>query len=163
MAAPAPPAPPCTLANLENRRFGDAWPIECAGVTLTLDQEVANFNNADLTGSHFNSTKQLQAMELRALEDDARERREEEEATARERREEEERLAAEATRRREEEEARLEELARAATMPTAGSAQRRVASFERRLSAGTVGAALPPLRRGRSECRKTVHIMSSEV
>ena len=112
-------------------------------------------------GSHFNSTKQLQAMELRALEDDARERREEEEATARERREEEERRAAEATRRREEEEARLEELARAATMPTAGSAQRRVASFERRLSAG--GSTLPPLRRGRSECRKTVHIMSSEV
>ena len=115
----------------------------------------------ELSGSHFNSTKQLQAMELRALEDDARERREEEEATARERREEEERRAAEATRRREEEEARLEELARAATMPTAGSAQRRVASFERRLSAG--GSTLPPLRRGRSECRKTIHIMSSEV
>ena len=44
----SPPAPPCTLANLESRRFGDTWPIECAGVTLTLDQEVANFNNADL-------------------------------------------------------------------------------------------------------------------
>ena len=50
MATPAPPAPPCTLANLESRRFGDTWPIECAGVTLTLDQQVANFNNADLTG-----------------------------------------------------------------------------------------------------------------
>ena len=47
MAAPAPPAPPCTLANLESRRFGDTWPIECAGVTLTLDQQVANFNNAE--------------------------------------------------------------------------------------------------------------------
>ena len=48
---------PCTLANLENRRFGDTWPIECAGVTLTLDQEVANFNNADLTGGHFEGFK----------------------------------------------------------------------------------------------------------
>ena len=43
----SPPAPPCTLANLESRRFGDTWPIECAGVTLTLDQQVANFNNAE--------------------------------------------------------------------------------------------------------------------
>ena len=57
MAAPAPPAPPCTLANLESRRFGDTWPIECAGVTLTLDQQVANFNNADLTGGHFEGFK----------------------------------------------------------------------------------------------------------
>ena len=57
MAAPAAPAPPCTLANLESRRFGDTWPIECAGVTLTLDQEVANFNNADLTGGHFEGFK----------------------------------------------------------------------------------------------------------
>ena len=54
---PSPPAPPCTLANLESRRFGDTWPIECAGVTLTLDQEVANFNNADLTGGHFEGFK----------------------------------------------------------------------------------------------------------
>ena len=53
----SPPAPPCTLANLESRRFGDTWPIECAGVTLTLDQEVANFNNADLTGGHFEGFK----------------------------------------------------------------------------------------------------------
>ena len=53
----SPPAPPCTLANLESRRFGDTWPIECAGVTLTLDQQVANFNNADLTGGHFEGFK----------------------------------------------------------------------------------------------------------
>ena len=49
MATPAPPAPPCTLANLESRRFGDTWPIECAGVTLSVDQQVANFNNADVS------------------------------------------------------------------------------------------------------------------
>ena len=53
----SPPAPPCTLANLESRRFGDTWPIECAGVTLSLDQQVANFNNADLTGGHFEGFK----------------------------------------------------------------------------------------------------------
>lgn len=53
----SPPAPPCTLANLESRRFGDTWPIECAGVSLKLDQQVANFNNADLTGGNFEGFK----------------------------------------------------------------------------------------------------------
>ena len=65
MAAPTPPAPPCTLANLESRRFGDTWPIECAGVTLSVDQQVANFNNAAAAAGAAGAAELLLALRSR--------------------------------------------------------------------------------------------------
>ena len=48
--APRQPREPAGSATYFGR-------IECAGVTLTLDQQVANFNNADLTGGNFEGFK----------------------------------------------------------------------------------------------------------
>ena len=88
----------------------------------------------DLSANHFNATKQIQALELRALEDEARQRREEEE-----------RRGDEARKRREAEEARLAALV-ARTSPRSRSPRSRSPRF----SFGSRARAAPTLTRERS-------------
>ena len=88
----------------------------------------------DLSTNHFNATKQIQALELRALEDEARQRREEEE-----------RRGDEARKRREAEEARLAALV-ARTSPRSRSPRSRSPRF----SFGSRARAAPTLTRERS-------------
>ena len=93
----------------------------------------------DLSANHFNATKQIQALELRALEDEARQRREEEE-----------RRGDEARKRREAEEARLAALV-ARTSPRSRSPRSRSPrSRSPRFSFGSRARAAPTLTRERS-------------
>ena len=64
-SSPAPPAPPCTVANLKARTAGDkGWPIACANVvigdkTQDLDLNSASLSYGDFEGATFNGEEKI--------------------------------------------------------------------------------------------------------